>query len=64
MKNLKTELSVALITSKEESNITKCLESVIEIADEISLVHNDCVDNTVEIAREYTVKCVEGKEVA
>jgi glycosyltransferase involved in cell wall biosynthesis len=61
MKNLNAELSVALIASNEESNIAKCLESLSGIADEIILVHNDCVDKTVEIARGYGVKCFEEK---
>jgi|TARA_B110000438_G_C15787270_1_gene639014 glycosyltransferase involved in cell wall biosynthesis len=61
MKDLKTELSVVLIASNEESNIAKCLESVSEIADEIILVHNDCIDNTVEIARRFGAKCFEEK---
>ncbi|MBT5715759.1 MAG: glycosyltransferase family 2 protein [Opitutae bacterium] len=61
MKNWKTELSVSLIASNEESNIAKCLESVSEIADEIILVHNDCTDNTVDIAQGFGAKCFEEK---
>tara|TARA_B100001094_G_scaffold48990_1_gene44395 strand:+ start:5394 stop:6203 length:810 start_codon:yes stop_codon:yes gene_type:complete len=59
MKNLKTELSVALIASNEERNLAKCLDSLDGIADEIILVHNDCVDDTIKIARRYGVKCFE-----
>jgi glycosyltransferase involved in cell wall biosynthesis len=61
MKNLKTELSVVLIASNEESNIAKCLESLSGIADEIILVHNDCVDKTVEIALKFGAICFEEK---
>ena len=59
MNNLKNELSVALIASNEESNIAKCLESLDGIADEIILVHNDCIDNTVGIAQGFGAKCYE-----
>ena len=61
MKNVKTELSVALIASNEEINLPKCLDSLDGIAEEIILVHNDCVDKTLEVAREYGVKCFEEK---
>jgi glycosyltransferase involved in cell wall biosynthesis len=61
MKNVKTELSVALIASNEEINLPKCLDSLDGIAEEIILVHNDCIDKTLEVAREYGVKCFEEK---
>ena len=57
----KVGLSVSLIASNEEKNIGKCLDSVQAIADEIIVVHNDCVDDTVEIAKSFGAKCFEEK---
>ena len=53
----KVGLSVSLIASNEEKNIGKCLDSVKAIADEIIVIHNDCDDDTVEIAESFGAKC-------
>ncbi len=45
-------LSVTLATYNEEANITRCLESVKDIADEIIVVDGSSTDNTREIAKE------------
>jgi glycosyltransferase involved in cell wall biosynthesis len=53
----KTVLSVALLASNEEENITKCLDSVKHIADEmVVLVDSRSKDNTEKIAKKYTDK--------
>ena len=54
----KTEplLSVTIITLNEEENISRCIGSVKDIADEIIVVDSGSTDNTVEIARKYGAK--------
>ena len=46
-------LSVCLITKNEEKNITRCLESVAGIANEIIVVDTGSTDKTIEVAREF-----------
>jgi len=48
------KLSVVLSVYNEEKNIKECLESVLDLADEIVVVDHESVDNTLEIARKYT----------
>ena len=43
-------LSVVLATYNEEKNITKCLETIKDLADEIIIVDGSSSDRTVEIA--------------
>lgn len=50
------KLSVAIITFNEEKNIRRCLESVLEVADEIIVLDSFSTDNTENICREYPVK--------
>ena len=45
------KLSVAIITFNEEKNIERCLDSVVEIADEIVLIDSNSTDKTLEIAK-------------
>jgi glycosyltransferase involved in cell wall biosynthesis len=45
------KLSVVVITYNEEKNIERCLKSVREIADEITVVDSLSSDNTVEICK-------------
>lgn len=52
-------LSVAIIASNEEDNLPRCLESLGGIAQEIILVHNNCTDRTVQIAKQYNATCFE-----
>lgn len=47
------KLSVVLATFNEEANLAKCLESVVEIADEIVIVDGSSIDKTVEIAQQF-----------
>lgn len=52
------KISVVIITLNEEKNIRRCLESVSGIADEIVIVDSASIDNTIDIAKEYSAKIV------
>jgi glycosyltransferase involved in cell wall biosynthesis len=56
MTQIRTTLSVAIITFNEEANIRRTLASVREVADEIIVVDSHSTDRTVEIAREFGAK--------
>lgn len=49
-------LSVVISALNEENKIAKCLDSVKNLAEEIILVDNGSIDNTVKIALQYTKK--------
>ena len=51
-KNPKT-LGCYMIVKDEEKTITKCLNSIIEICDEIVIVDTGCKDNTVNLAKQF-----------
>lgn len=46
-------LSVVLATYNEEKNLSSCLDSVKDLADEIVIVDGSSTDKTVEIAKKY-----------
>lgn len=50
------QLSVVVITFNEENNLSRCLESVKDIADEIIVVDSYSTDKTIEIATSYGAK--------
>jgi glycosyltransferase involved in cell wall biosynthesis len=50
------KLSVVIITFNEEANIERCIESILEIADEICVVDSFSTDNTKEICEKYGAK--------
>ena len=50
------KLSVAIITYNEEKNIKRCLESVVDIADEIVVLDSFSSDATESICKPYNVK--------
>jgi tetratricopeptide (TPR) repeat protein len=52
-------LSLCLIARNEESNLTSCLESTYELADEILVVDTGSTDRTIEVARSFGAKVVE-----
>ena len=52
-------LSVSVIAKNEEKSLKRCLESLNGIADEIIVVHNDCTDSTVQVAKSFGAKCFE-----
>ena len=50
---MKMKLSVGLITYNEEKNLSRTLDSILEIADEIIIVDSGSTDKTLEIAGKY-----------
>ena len=52
------KLSVVIITLNEERNIGRCIESVLDIADEIVVVDSFSTDKTEEICCNYEVKFI------
>lgn len=46
-------LSVVLATYNEEKNLSACLRSLKDLADEIIVVDGSSIDKTVDIAKEY-----------
>jgi glycosyltransferase involved in cell wall biosynthesis len=56
------KLSVSIITFNEEKNIRACIESVLNIADEIIVVDSYSKDRTAEICRSFSkVKFIENR---
>lgn len=51
--DVKQKLTVAIITYNEEANITACLDSVNELADEIVVLDSFSTDRTEQICRTY-----------
>ena len=49
-------LSVIVITKNEEDRISRCLNSIKSIADEIIVFDSGSTDKTVEIAKQFTDK--------
>ena len=49
-------LSLCMIVKNEENTLSRCLESVKDIVDEIIIVDTGSTDNTVEIAKSYGAK--------
>ena len=47
-----TQLSVVIITFNEERNISRCLDSVKDIADDVVVVDSFSVDKTEQICKE------------
>jgi len=54
---IKQKLSVVVLTRNEEKNIAACLETV-KWADEIIVIDDNSIDNTVKIAKRYTDKII------
>ncbi|MBS1919899.1 MAG: glycosyltransferase family 2 protein [Bacteroidetes bacterium] len=52
-------LSVAIITLNEEKNISRCLDSVKNVADEILIVDSFSTDRTKELALQYGATFIE-----
>ncbi|WP_198139086.1 glycosyltransferase [Crocosphaera chwakensis] len=48
-----TKLSLCMIVKNEEATLTKCLESVQDIVDEIVVMDTGSTDKTVEIAQKF-----------
>ena len=47
------EISVVIITLNVENTITRCIDSILEVADEILVVDSFSTDRTEEICRQY-----------
>ena len=54
-------LSLCMIVKDEENVIRRCLDSVINIVDEIIIVDTGSTDTTKEIVKEYTSKIYDFK---
>lgn len=52
-------LSAVIITYNEESNIGRCLLSLVGIADEIIIVDSASTDNTCSIAEQYGARIIQ-----
>lgn len=54
----KPTISIVLATYNEEKNLSACLESVRDFADEIVIVDGTSQDNTVRIAKKFGAKVI------
>jgi len=52
-------ISVVIITFNEEKNIAPCLDSILDIADEIIVLDSFSTDKTEEICKKYPVKFIQ-----
>jgi glycosyltransferase involved in cell wall biosynthesis len=53
------QLSVVIITFNEEKNITRCLDSIKDIADDIVVVDSFSIDNTPSVCKQYQVNFIQ-----
>ena len=60
-REMQVKLSVVIITFNEEVNISRCLDSIKDISDEIIVVDSYSTDKTEEICRSYAVKFIQHK---
>lgn len=56
MSNVRSTLSVVVVTKNEEELVRNCLASVKQLADEIVVVDDYSSDKTIKIAKEFTDK--------
>ncbi len=49
-------VSVCMIVKNESNTLTRCLDSLKSIWDELIIVDTGSTDNTIELARTYTDK--------
>ncbi len=49
-------ISLCMIVKDEEHNLPRCLDSVVDVVDEIIIVDTGSTDRTVEIAKSYGAK--------
>lgn len=52
-------LSVVLATHNEEKNLTRCLEAIKNLADEIIVVDGESTDDTVKIAKKFHAQVIQ-----
>ena len=58
---LMVKLSVVIITLNEEKNIRRCLESVLDIADDIVIIDSNSIDKTEEISKSLGARVIQHK---
>ena len=58
MINKNPKISVVLATFNEEKNLTRCMDSVSGLAEEIVVVDGNSTDNTLNIAKAYKAKII------
>jgi glycosyltransferase involved in cell wall biosynthesis len=56
-----TKISAVIITHNEEKNIKRCLDSIVEVVDEIVIIDSFSSDQTPEICNQYHVKFIESE---
>jgi len=61
MSQKKLPISVVVLTYNEASNLDKCLDSVMDYADEIIIVDSGSTDNTLEVASKFNSKIFSNK---
>ncbi len=54
-------LSIVIITFNEEINIKKCLDSIVDISDDIIIIDSGSTDKTKEICKKYKLRFIENK---
>jgi len=52
------KLSVVLATYNEEKNLRSCLQSVVNLADEICIVDGTSTDRTIDIAKDFNARVI------
>lgn len=58
----KNKISACLVVYHDETQIERCLKSIVGVVDEIIIVHDGpCQDKTMEIAKKYGAKTFLGK---
>jgi len=55
---MKVRISAVIITFNEERNIQRCLESLVNVADEIVVVDSYSTDGTEEICKLFNAKFI------
>lgn len=56
-----SQISVVIITLNEERNIKRCLDSIVDVADEIIVIDSFSTDSTKEICNKYPVNFIESE---
>ena len=58
----RNKISAFIVAYHEENLIERCLRSLVDVVDEIIVVHDGpCLDKTIKIAQKYTSKVFETK---
>ena len=52
------KISACLIVCNEEKNLTRCLQSLVPVVDEIVVIDSGSIDRTLEIARSFKARVV------